>query len=338
MPVIFSALRNEKDMIPAKEFVSAPYLIDKEITESNQFNDIQLNNLRATLEGIKSDDTNIVFEGYADNVADTSNWFKNWARNSSDANKYYIKKLQELQYKSSVVAQRYGKFASKYADFYKNPNGFAIPEFTVDGFDYSISTTRLDTSVLANVILQTNRAVQDIAQNRNVSTTVSGFVHNMSSTQAMDTFRGNLLNKGPISAEQFPQALFMAFRNGQIVKKKIVCNTQKLYDFYKGIMSFKKVIKDCMEDREMIEKQTHDIIASVNGSIQLVKGGEVGAKAIHYKPLSLVMASSNNAMKRILECCNKFEIAKIKAADEAIKFYAYCLERAMKEGEANATR
>lgn len=343
MPILFNMIENESDAVVSVANEDTHKISSYKTTDSvYEFLDITTDYLRAVLEATKANDLAIALEGQRDYLSDSNYFFKEWCRNYDSLSKRLLKDLEKKHYTSSIVTRKYENVAG----------AIKIPEFTVKGFDYTIDSIRMNCSHISEILRKTDMAADRICRGGYMGSVIQDFLYEMNSNNAMDTYRGSLINMGPVGEKEFPEMLFAAFRNKRTVKKDIICNPQMLYNMYKSIKSFKRIIDGIDVDRETLMSEANKVIIHRNGTSYMVDrpentyelnrmkntftdgyGDRYSKNVEEYKGLSVIYSASNNALRRMLEIYNKFAIAKIKAADEAIQFYVSCLKKATEDGE-----
>ena len=300
---------------------------DTAISMENDYSEALLNSLRATYEGMKADDLDIVCEGVFDNAREVISWFQQWLTNFKNAVvKYFTKlyqKVSKFKFKASKVASA----------------GFVpVKQFVVKGYEYTFDYGNQRVPQIINDILyKTQQAVDSIKNHsENVEVVVNRYCNELGNA-SISIYRGMLTGEDFVDAEYYEESLFRHFHGGadRGDKKDILITTPALRNFVRQVKVIQNVIKNCENDKERMKNDTERIINWIK-----TQSVYTDKPTYHFededkfsenrvgRALAAIYSHANNILKRAHFVCAKYYSEKLHALDEAIQFYDYVLGRA----------
>lgn len=348
MPILMRKISNEKvsemtDIARTQDVLQENF--DQNIQSSNEYNDILISSLQATYEGCKCNSPEIVQEGFSDVVESIIEWFKKW-----------LVKFKEFITTAFKRMYLYLSASTKKIEIFTSKGG-KMEDFTVQGYVYTIDSKPVNTGCVYSIISKTESAIAEVANSdSNLRVIANKVIADIASPEAMNEYRGEICGRGATTAEDFIPAIRSKFRGGMEERKDIVVTSKTIREFAKKAIDMKKVLAVVKKEKDDLEAQVKRIIDHTKHQSTIVhrfretssieKQQDIvrqirkrtdspdidryreNADEDVYRAITMIYNQSNNAIRSVHIMCDRYLNEKIKAIQEALAFYNWCIDKA----------
>ncbi len=316
------------------DFVTVHYRNTEE-----EYNQILLEGIRAGYITAQTANLANVIESLSDTVDSIIAWFKKWLKTFKNFIMGVLKKIMNLFVSGESVIK---KFDSSYVNF---------KPFEMEGFEYSINTSDLNSKILSDFMNAVNHYAIEIGYSnpRSLGANLSVYINDISGDTFLDKVRGEMIGTSPIKSSHWKEELKASFRKGLRQKKKIEVTPQVAHGFCKQYEMLKLALDSCKKNKEQMERNVDHVIAWMEGEPMVVRGAldnkEPGLQTAsqqhafreqQYMAAEKLFHAAHMTARQIQYIYDKYYTAKIDALNEAIMFYLKVVNtafaHAVKEG------
>lgn len=273
--------------------------------------DVNSNQLGATITGLKADSVEILEEGFNDFIDGAVKFFKK-----------LIEKFKEFMKKAFMYINAYIGDFNKFVKRYSKELMKKYPDFTIEGYEYTIDNTLPDTSVIQSMLSDYNSELSSI-DNMKKADIVKKRSEVMSEA-SMNKLRAKVLSKTtPIAKDDYVDECKKTFRNGDNNTSTIQINHDKLVDIVNGFDALTKTYKDAKKDQDKLIALLEDIKSffQKSASLQYREGKRV------IKTDKVSVNGSNNGLSRDGDQTTEYNTDKMMVYNTFFNFkFAYAKE------------
>ena len=314
-------------------------IIENYLQNEEIFRVATIESIVATYNGIKANNSNIVYEGFRDMKDKIVQWFKNFIN-------FFKKHFRKFMTELLAIFGDTERLIKKYKD--ELPN---FGEFDMEGNEYSIDPKPVKIESVLKIVDELNNAVDklaDMSPEEYNKAIMSG-----NSDEYYDNIRGEVIGCGhKVTDGDFRTMVKSSFRNGNEGTILISCDANMISKMCEWYFETKKALSACKTDESNMEKLTNSIIefAKTQPSIAYnkddmkvmrvhklsvddnknVSHGESSERRYNetvQKRMAGYYAKKISMLKRIQQIYAIYMTMKLEAIREAISFYSACIRK-----------